>query len=206
MSATINNRLAVVPNRMTLQLMENRLNSAKRGQSMLRKKSDALRNKFYSIVNEIKEEKEGMTSLFRKSFFSLTEARYSAGDLSFAVTESVKSAAVRVTSHMENVSGVKFAVFTQVDNQEEKLQFKKSPSRKQLSFLSRGGEEIQNCKLTFSETLHKMIRLANLQTSFISLDQAIKSTNRRVNALEKIIQPKLSNTISYINEELEQTE
>ncbi|EFC49426.1 predicted protein [Naegleria gruberi] len=40
-----------------------------------------------------------MTSLFRKSFFSLTEARYSAGDLSFAVAESVKSAAVRVTSH-----------------------------------------------------------------------------------------------------------
>lgn len=34
------------------------------------------------------------------------------------------------------------------------------------------------------------------------LDRAIRTTNRRVNALEFVIQPKITNTIKYIENEL----
>jgi hypothetical protein len=36
------------------------------------------------------------------------------------------------------------------------------------------------------------------QTTFLALDTAIKTTNRRVNALENVVKPKLENTIAYI--------
>jgi len=39
------------------------------------------------------------------------------------------------------------------------------------------------------------------QTSFLTLDEAIKTTNRRVNALENVVKPWLENTISYIKGE-----
>lgn len=42
------------------------------------------------------------------------------------------------------------------------------------------------------------------QTAFTILDEVIKATNRRVNAIEHVIMPKLENTIKYINSELDE--
>ena len=43
-----------------------------------------------------------------------------------------------------------------------------------------------------------MVELASLQTAFLTLDEAIKTTNRRVNALDSVVKPMLENTIQYI--------
>jgi hypothetical protein len=42
------------------------------------------------------------------------------------------------------------------------------------------------------------------QTAFIILDEVIKVTNRRVNAIEHVIIPRVENTISYITSELDE--
>ena len=47
-----------------------------------------------------------------------------------------------------------------------------------------------------------MVELASLQTSFITLDEVIKTTNRRVNAIEHVIIPKIERTLAYIISEL----
>jgi V-type H+-transporting ATPase subunit D len=44
------------------------------------------------------------------------------------------------------------------------------------------------------------------KTAFITLDEVIKITNRRVNAIEYVVKPKLENTISYIVSELDEAE
>ena len=51
-----------------------------------------------------------------------------------------------------------------------------------------------------------IIRLSSLQTSFISLDEAIKVTNRRVNALDNVVIPGVQKTIAYIETELDELE
>jgi V-type H+-transporting ATPase subunit D len=73
-----------------------------------------------------------------------------------------------------------------------------------LTGLARGGQRIKQCKDTYLKSLVGLIKLASLQTSFVTLDHAIRQTNRRVNAIEYVIQPKIRNTISYINDELDE--
>jgi hypothetical protein len=60
--------------------------------------------------------------------------------------------------------------------------------------------------LIFTQAVELLVELASLQTSFLTLDEAIKTTNRRVNALENVVKPKLENTISYIKGELDELE
>ena len=52
--------------------------------------------------------------------------------------------------------------------------------------------------------METLVELASLQTAFIILDEVIKITNRRVNAIEHVIIPRTENTIAYINGELDE--
>merc|ERR1712002_960306 len=61
-------------------------------------------------------------------------------------------------------------------------------------------------KKNFAKVTELLAELASLQTSFVTLDEVIKVTNRRVNAIEHVIIPKIERTIPYINGELEECE
>ena len=80
----------------------------------------------------------------------------------------------------------------------------------------------------YEKAIEVLIDLASLQSSFITLDEVIKVTNRRVNAIEhgkktfwkylfcfkliiwffafKVIIPKIENTVKYIISELDEME
>merc|ERR1719210_3182571 len=51
-----------------------------------------------------------------------------------------------------------------------------------------------------------LVRLGGLQTSFQALEEAISVTNRRVNALDCVVIPKMTNTVAYITSELDERE
>ncbi len=58
----------------------------------------------------------------------------------------------------------------------------------------------------FISFIHSFYRLASLQTSFVTLDEALKVTNRRVNALENVTIPRIEVTLAYIARELDELE
>lgn len=70
--------------------------------------------------------------------------------------------------------------------------------------LTGGGQAIQRCKDRFQKFLKILVDIASLQTQFITLDEVIKVTNRRVNALEYVVIPRIDFTINYIEKELDE--
>lgn len=54
----------------------------------------------------------------------------------------------------------------------------------ELAGLARGGQQLAKVKKNYQTAVEILVQLASLQTSFITLDDVIKVTNRRVNAIE----------------------
>ncbi|KAL0331454.1 UNVERIFIED_CONTAM: V-type proton ATPase subunit D [Sesamum angustifolium] len=111
--------------------------------------------------------------------------------------ENVQSAALKVRSRQENVAGVKLPKFEY---------FIDGETKNDLTGLARGGQQIQACRAAYVKSIELLVELATLQTSFLTLDEAIKTTNRRVNALENVVKPRIENTITYIKGELDELE
>ncbi|KAG0443551.1 hypothetical protein HPB47_014788 [Ixodes persulcatus] len=76
----------------------------------------------------------------------------------------------------------------------------------ELAGLARGGQKLGKLKKNYFEAVKLLVELASLQTSFITLDSVIKITNRRVNAIEHVIIPRIDCTLQYINSELDERE
>ncbi|EPY79732.1 V-type proton ATPase subunit D isoform 1 [Camelus ferus] len=69
----------------------------------------------------------------------------------------------------------------------------------ELTGLARGGEQLAKLKRNYAKAVE-------LLTSFVTLDEAIKITNRRVNAIEHVIIPRIERTLAYIITELDERE
>lgn len=54
----------------------------------------------------------------------------------------------------------------------------------ELAGLARGGQQLAKLKKNYQTAIKLLVELASLQTSFVTLDDVIKITNRRVNAIE----------------------
>jgi len=165
----------------------------------LKKKADALNMRFRALLREIKEKKEQMGQQMKDASFSLVGAKRSADEnFQQVVIQSADTASYKVRMKTENVVGVHLPLF-------EPVQDKASQAQDMIG-LGKGGVKIKKSKEVYLKTLEALVKLASLQTTFITLDEVIKVTNRRVNAIEYVIIPRLTNTIAYILDELDETE
>jgi V-type H+-transporting ATPase subunit D len=67
-----------------------------------------------------------------------------------------------------------------------------------------GGQTLNVTKKHFAEFLKIIVDVASLQTSYLTLDECLKITSRRVNALEYVVLPKIEKTLKYIESELDE--
>lgn len=113
--------------------------------------------------------------VMREAAFSLAEVKYAAGDVNQYVLQNVTTAQTKVSSKKDNVAGVNLPVFESVSD---------GPDRYELTGIARGGQQLGKMKKCYQQAVKLLVDLASMQTSFITLDKAIKVTNRRVNAIE----------------------
>jgi len=151
--------------------------------------------RFRAILRKVDEAKRKMGKVMQLASFSLAEVTYATGDISYLVQEQAKLASFRVKTKQENVSGVVLPAF-EVD--------RVAGTDFNLTGLGRGGQQVLKAKEVYAKALETLVELASLQTAFTILDEVIRATNRRVNAIEHIIIPRLENTIRYIISELDE--
>mmetsp|Transcript_2716 Transcript_2716/g.3777 ORF Transcript_2716/g.3777 Transcript_2716/m.3777 type:complete len:255 (+) Transcript_2716:114-878(+) len=188
----------VPPTRMNQQVFKGKKKAAESGHRLLKKKADALKVKFNDYAKNIALTKSGMSGDASNAFFSLTQAEYAAGNFKRKVAEGSMTARVRVGAGVDNVAGVKLPVFTKYETG--------ATADNQSLGLVGGGKKIVAVRGKFTVLLDMLIKLASLQTSFATLDEALKVTNRRVNALENVTIPKIQNILDYISRELDELE
>lgn len=127
----------------------------------------------------------------------MAEANFAAGDFSRSVVDHVPlHSPVRMTLQQDNIAGVKIPIF--------RLQDIYEVGDNALLGLSMGGQSIQTAREKFTKFLRVLITIATLQTQFIVLDNALRMTNRRVNALEYVVIPRIADIISFIKQELDE--
>nr|KAF6499105.1 ATPase H+ transporting V1 subunit D [Molossus molossus] len=183
-------RIEIFPSRMAQTIMKARLKGAQTGRNLLKKKSDALTLRFRQILKKIIETKMLMGEVMREAAFSLAEAKFTAGDFSTTVIQNVNKAQVKIRAKKDNVAGVTLPVFEHYHEGTD----------------TRGGEQLAKLKRNYAKAVELLVELASLQTSFVTLDEAIKITNRRVNAIEHVIIPRIERTLAYIITELDERE
>ncbi|WFD30668.1 H(+)-transporting V1 sector ATPase subunit D [Malassezia sp. CBS 17886] len=208
--AAAGQREAVFPTRMTLGTTKSRLKGAQNGHSLLKRKADALSKRFRTITAKIEEAKNQMGAVLQQAAFTMVEVGYTTGDIGFEVRESVRQASFKVRTRQENISGVHLPAFSVVTSDGDAAGGTDATpglagaSEFSLTGLSRGGKQVQKARETYRKALRILVDLASLQTAFVILDEVIRMTNRRVNAIEYVIIPRLENTIAYILSELDE--
>merc|ERR1711971_842370 len=63
---------------------------------------------------------------------------------------------------------------------------------------------ISACRDVYLKAVTQLVRLASLQTAFKTLDEEIKMTSRRVNALEYVLIPRIEDVLAYITQEMDE--
>merc|ERR1719387_112318 len=186
-------------NRMMLQMYKARFVGAKKGHGLLKKKRDALKTKFQAMLKEIVEVKKETAVALKDSAFSFAKAQWACAgeDITATVLERARAPSITCKLYADNIAGVMLPCF----------KANRDPTKDSaLSTLSiaHGGAVVNACREAHAKMMLDIIRLASLQTAFKTLDEEIKMTSRRVNALEYVIMPRIEFICNYIVQEMDE--
>jgi V-type H+-transporting ATPase subunit D len=186
-------------NRMTLQTFKAKLGGASKGFKLLKKKRDALKSKFMALLKELVDTKMSSCKGLQEAAFSLAQANWAmAGDdLNSTVVQRAAKPTVTVKLSQENCAGVSIPKF-------EMLHDPSKDTSAETIGITNGGAVVSSCKKTYFKAIEDLVRLASLQCAFHTLDQEIKMTSRRVNALQYVLIPRIEDTIKYVTSEMDE--
>jgi V/A-type H+-transporting ATPase subunit D len=191
--------MRVNPTRMELTRLKKRLTVARRGHKLLKDKRDELMKKFLDLVRRNKDLREKVEEMLMRvhTKFLIASAVMSSEALEEALMFPKQSISLDVTT--KNIMSVDVPV----------LNFKTSSLDETdiypYGFATTSGE-LDGAIGTLSEVLPYMLELAQMEKSAQLLADEIEKTRRRVNALEYVLIPQLTETIKYITMKLDENE
>ncbi|CAG5059343.1 unnamed protein product [Parnassius apollo] len=195
----IENRYPVTASLFMLREIKQRQEKVNRGYQLLKRKTEALRIRGRQAAIELSATQAVLGHTLKEAYISLAAIKFTNGESNALVLENVGQAQVRVLRVPENISGVATVSLQAVEDST-------ASDALQYAGLGGGGHRTSEAKKAFREVVRILVKFASLRNTCLLLDEAIKSTLRKVNGIEKVIMPKLRNTENYIMMEMGEQE
>ncbi len=189
----------VNPTRMELTRLKKKLITARRGHKLLKDKRDELMRQFLELVKENKALREkvekGIAEANKR--FILAKALMQDEVINTALLAPKQGAMVNVGK--KNVMSVEIPVFD--------CKMRTADKNDIFSY----GFAFTSCDLdsavgSLSEVFPQMLRLAEAEKACTMMAAEIEKTRRRVNALEHVMIPEMTENIKYITMKLDENE
>lgn len=187
--------LNVNPTRMELIKLKRKLVTAKRGHKLLKEKRDGLMKEFIKIIKEVKSLRDEIEVTLARAFksFLFASADMDSEEIEEALFIPAKKLSIEAST--KNVMSVKVP------------EFKYHEEGDFLSYsLATTSSQLDSALKKLSDSLDKLIMIAQQEHSAKLMAEEIEKTRRRVNALEYVFIPNINETIKYITNKLNEQE
>jgi len=188
-------RLAVSPTRMEVLKLKKRLILARRGHRLLRDKQDELMRNFLSLIEEIKALRTEVDRELFEAYRSFLIAR-STMPREF-LDEALALSQVEISVEVKYIPLLNLRV--------PDFELKIEGDYFSYGFLNTS-IELDRALKRYREVITRMVELSEKEKRIEMLSYEIERTRRRVNALEHVLIPNITETIGYINMKLEELE
>jgi len=186
------------PTRMELLNLKRREKLAEKGYKLLKEKRDALILEFLNVVKEVRTMRKEAEETLEEAYKDLLLTQAELGIANVRQIADIVPPKVEINFYSRNIMGVS------VPNIEI--------PETERTILERGyglldtSSRLDKTAKKFERAIKKLIMLAEIEGTVISLGEEVEKTKRRVNSLEYIMIPRLSATVRYISMRLEEME
>ena len=186
----------VNPTRMEMKRLQGRLKTATRGHKLLKDKTDEMIRRFITLAEEnIRLRKETESELAKAlAYFTVAKSQTDARIVEEAIL--MPGRKVTLACSKRKVMGIDVPSIQIEDNKGDMYPYSFLSVTAQLDDSLRG----------LNAVLYKLIQLAETEKACNMLADEIEKNKRRVNALENIMIPQLTETIKYIKMKLDESE
>ena len=187
----------VNPTRMEMKRLQARLKTATRGHKLLKDKTDEMIRRFITLAQENKTLREETETELAAALVSFTMARSATDGRVVEEAIMMPSRSVKLTCSERKVMGIDVPAIKIEDN----------PGAELYPYsLTTAGGKLDDSIRGLNSVLYKLIKLAETEKACNMLADEIEKNKRRVNALENIMIPQLTETIKYIKMKLDESE
>jgi len=187
------------PTRMELILSRARIKLAKKGHKLLKQKRDVLIMEFFKILSKAKDLRTELNISMAGAYKSIAIAQAYHGVAEVENISLSVSPAPGVKIDVRNVMGLKIS---KIESESHEL---KPLIQRGYSIVGTSAK-IDDSAESFTKALSLIIRLAETENAIRKLIREIEKTKRRVNALEFVLIPRLSEQAAQIQFRLEEME
>ena len=184
----------IFPTKANLMNTKKSLELAKLGYDLMDRKRNILVREMMRLIDEAKDVQQQIGEVYAGAYDALKKASLNLGDCSrFAGAIQVDDS---VSLDYRSVMGVEVPTL-EIHPRETDV--------RDFGFLATNSDFDEACR-SFNEVKTLTVRLAQIENSVYRLADAVKKTQKRSNALNNIMIPRLSETVKYITDALDEKE
>ncbi len=181
------------PTRMNLINLKRRINVARKGHSILKRKREILVIEFLKMLKQSKQSRAMLNDLMQQSYKSVTIASAYVGNFELQEMALHKEPATPIRIRIKNIMGVRIPEVERVQRL-PKMSYSIMP----------GSLAVDDISDSFTRATNSIIDVAQREQGLKRLVVEIDKTKRRVNALDYRIIPGMKGQSKYIRMRLEE--